>query len=160
MMIVSRFKQQDQNDMPMGGVGLYKSIGDQRSLAALWAGTDNFCLLGSGIAIRKVISETLDGDYEIRYFLNEQEDKFDLKIEQRQNSEIFNLSWARKGHILLHGIGMIVDRQMVLAWGELATEWDVVVLSVEKKEDSCLLNSKRASQGCNMVCYEVFEEAK
>ncbi len=159
---VSRFIQRDihKSVMPMGGIGVYKPIGDKRSFAALWAETDNFCSLGSGIVIRKESSEGFEGFFEVRYFLRENEDRFELKIEQAKSKSLYSLKWARKEQTLLHGIGMIVDGQMVFAWGELATEWEVVVLSVEKQEDSCLLNSKRVAQESNLVCEEVFRRNK
>lgn len=55
---------------------------------------------------------------------------------------------------------MIIDGQMVFAWGVPETEWEVVSLSLEKQEDNCpLLHSKRVSQK-GRVLYEKFYLAK
>ncbi len=159
---VSRFKQRDTSNclMPLGGVCTYKPIGDQRSLAALWAGTDNFYSLGSGIAIGRERSEGFEGSYEVRYFLRENEDRFELKIEHTKSKSLYSLRWARKEQPFLHGIGMIVDGQMVIAWGELTVKWEVMILEFKNKEDFSLLNSKRVAQESNVVCEEVFERSE
>lgn len=161
-LFVSRFKQRgaDNNLMPLGGVCTYKPIGDQRSLAALWAGTDNFYSLGSGIAIRRERSESFEGSYEVRYFLGENEDRFELIIKQAKRKSLYSLNWAKKEQTLLHGIGMIVDGQMVTAWGELTVKWEVVILELEDKGGFSLLNSKRVAQESNLVCEEVFERTE
>ncbi len=75
------------------------------------------------------------------------EDRFELKIEQAKSKSLYSLKWARKEQTLLHGIGMIVDGQMVFAWGELTVKWEVVILEFENKESFSLLNSKRVAQG-------------
>ncbi len=159
---VSRFIQQDTGNclMPLGGVCTYKPIGDQRSLAVLWAGTDNFYSLGSGIAIRRERSESFEGSYEVRYFLRENEDRFELKIKHAKSKNLYSLNWARKEQPLLHGIGMIMDGQMVIAWGELTVKWEVMILEFENKEGFSLLKCKRVAQRSNLVCEEVFERSE
>jgi hypothetical protein len=156
---VSRFKQRDthSNVMPPGGVAVYKPIGDRRSLAALWAETDNFCALGSGIAIRKESGESFAGNYEIRYFEHGLEvARFNLTIAKRSNEKCYRLNWDREEKQIFHGIGMVVDRQMVVAWGELATDWEAAVLNVKNQGKGCLLKSRRVSQKNNVICEETF----
>ena len=86
--------------------------------------------------------------------------RFELIIKQARRKSLYSLNWARKAQTLLHGIGMIVDGQMVIAWGELTVKWEVVILELENKEGFSLLNSKRVAQESNLVCEEVFERTE
>jgi hypothetical protein len=62
-LFVSRYLKK----IPIAGIGMYKQIGDLRSNSALWASTQNFDTLGSGIALRKETSESFEGNYKVRY---------------------------------------------------------------------------------------------
>ncbi|NOV61107.1 hypothetical protein [Clostridium beijerinckii] len=64
-LLVSRYLKQ----VPIAGVGVYKQIGDLRSNSALWASTQNFDTLGSGVALRNETSESFEGNYKVRYFI-------------------------------------------------------------------------------------------
>jgi hypothetical protein len=66
-LLVSRYLKQ----VPIAGVGVYKQIGDLRSNSALWASTQNFDTLGSGVALRNETSESFEGNYKVRYFIKE-----------------------------------------------------------------------------------------
>ncbi|WP_368487942.1 hypothetical protein [Clostridium sp. BJN0013] len=55
-LLISRFS----NKVHGGGVGLYRPIGDLRSNSALWASTQNFNTLDSGIALREDTSQDLE----------------------------------------------------------------------------------------------------
>lgn len=139
-LVVSRYLKQ----VPVAGVGMYKQLGDLRSNSALWASTQNFDTLGSGIALRKERSESFEGDYKVRYFIKEYEAPiFDLKIIKKEQSDnLYYLNWSINNEIQLHGIGTIDNGQMFLAYGGVDFEYEVVVLSCENKST---LNGKCAS---------------
>lgn len=127
-LLVSRYLKQ----VPVAGVGVYKPIGDLRSNSALWASTQNFDTLGSGIALRKETSESFEGNYKVRYFVKEYESPiFDLNIiKNGQNDELYNLNWSINNEVQLHGIGIIDNEKMYLAYGGVNYEYEVVVLSI------------------------------
>lgn len=139
-LFVSRYLK----EVPMAGIGVYKPIGDLRSNSALWTSTQTFGTLGSGIALRKEISESFEGNYKVRYFAKEYESPvFDLKIiKKEQNDDLYDLSWAINGEVQLHGIGTIDNEQMFLAYGGVDFEYEVVVLS---SGNESTLNGKCAS---------------
>lgn len=131
-------------EIPVAGVGMYKHIGDLRSNSALWASTQNFDTLGSGIALRKKTSESFEGNYKVRYFIKEYESPvFDLKIiKNEQNDNLYELNWAVNTEVQLHGVGITHNEQMFLAYGGLSFEYELVVLSIENQST---LNGKYAS---------------
>lgn len=139
-LFVSRYLKQ----VPMAGIGMYKQIGDLRSNSALWASTQNFDTLGSGIALRKETSESFEGNYKVRYFIKEYESPvFDLKIvKKEQNDNLYDLNWAVNNKVQLHGIGTIDNEQMFLAYGGVDFEYELVVLS---SGNQSTLNGKCAS---------------
>lgn len=139
-LFVSRHLKQ----VPMAGIGMYKQIGDLRSNSALWASTQNFDTLGSGIALRKETSESFEGNYKVRYFIKEYESPvFDLKIvKKEQNDNLYDLNWAVNNKVQLHGIGTIDNEQMFLAYGGVDFEYELVVLS---SGNQSTLNGKCAS---------------
>jgi len=145
-LVVSRYLKQ----VPVAGIGMYKQLGDLRSNSALWASTQNFDTLGSGIALRKETSESFEGDYKVRYFIKEYEAPvFDLKIIKKEQSDnLYDLNWSINNEVQLHGIGTIDNGQMFLAYGGVDFEYEVVVLSCENKN---VLNGKCASvSNCNI----------
>ena len=145
-LVVSRYLKQ----VPVAGIGMYKQLGDLRSNSALWASTQNFDTLGSGIALRKETSESFEGDYKVRYFIKEYEAPiFDLKIIKKEQSDnLYYLNWSINNEVQLHGIGTIDNGQMFLAYGGVDFEYEVVVLSCENKN---VLNGKCASvSNCNI----------
>ncbi|MDR3594503.1 hypothetical protein [Clostridium sp.] len=139
-LLVSRY----QKKVPMAGIGVYKQIGDLRSNSALWASTQNFDTLGSGIALRNETSESFEGNYRVRYFIKEYESPvFDLKIIKKEQSDnLYDLNWSVNNEVQLHGIGTIHNRQMFLAYGGVNFEYEVVVLSIHNQGT---LNGKCAS---------------
>ena len=139
-LVVSRYLKQ----VPVAGIGMYKQIGDLRSNSALWASTQNFDTLGSGIALRKETSKSFEGNYKVRYFIKECEAPiFDLKIIKKEQSDnLYDLNWSINNEVQLHGIGTIDNGQMFLAYGGVDFEYEIVVLSSENKS---VLNGKCAS---------------
>lgn len=139
-LFVSRYLKQ----VPVAGIGMYKQIGDLRSNSALWASTQNFDTLGSGIALRKETSERFEGDYKVRYFIKEYESPiFELQIIKKEQSDnLYDLTWAVNSEVQLHGIGIVDNGQMFLAYGGINFEYEVVVLSNINQNE---LNSKCAS---------------
>lgn len=138
-LFVSRYSKK----VPMAGVGMYKPIGDFRSNSALWASTQNFDTLGSGIAIRQETNEGFEGDYKVRYFIKEYESPiFDLKIiKKKQNDNLYDLTWSIHNKVQLHGVGIIHNEQMFLAYGGIDFQYEVVILSNVNENE---LNSKGA----------------
>lgn len=140
-LLISRFS----NKVPMGGIGLYKKIGDLRSNSALWASTKSFDLLGSGIALREDSSEKFEGDYKVRYFVRGIDaNTFDLNIAKKEHDELYSLTWSIEDKTVLHGIGIINNGEMVLAWGGIDFEYEVVILNISNEnmlEGKCALLS-------------------
>ena len=136
-LFVSRFSSQ----VPVGGIGMYKPIGDLRSNSALWASTQNFNTLGSGIALREDASESFEGNYKVRYFIKGYETPaYDLNIlKKQQSNNLYDLNWALDDEVKLHGIGMTHNGQMVLAYGGIDFEYEVVILSIGSER---ILNGK------------------
>jgi hypothetical protein len=136
-LFVSRYLKK----IPIAGIGMYKQIGDLRSNSALWASTQNFDTLGSGIALRKETSESFEGNYKVRYFIKEYESPtFDLKIIKKEQSDnLYDLTWAVNNEVQLHGIGIVDNGQMFLAYGGIDFEYELVVLSNVNENE---LNSK------------------
>ncbi|MEF9953535.1 MAG: hypothetical protein RR539_07050 [Clostridium sp.] len=126
------------------GIGIYKSIGDGRSNSALWASTQSLNTMGSGIAIRENISDGYEGKYKVRYFINGMESPtYDLSIVYIE-SEIHSLQWSIDEKVKLHGIGVLDDDCMALAWGEVDFNYEVCILIIGKDKK---LNCKFASLG-------------
>ncbi|MBX4262175.1 hypothetical protein KTC96_23955 (plasmid) [Clostridium estertheticum] len=140
-LFISRFLKR----VPGGGIGLYKPIGDLRSNSSLWASTQNFNTLGSGITLRENASESFEGDYTVRYFIKGTESPvYNLKILKKKQSSLYSLTWAVNNETKLHGVGVINNDQMVLAWGGVDFEYEVVILSIESEN---ILNGKCALLG-------------
>lgn len=150
-LFVSRYLKQ----VPVAGIGMYKQIGDFRSNSALWASTQNFDTLGSGIALRKDTSECFEGDYKVRYFIKEYESPvYDLKIIKKEQSDnLYDLNWAVNNEVQLHGIGTIDNGQMFLAYGGIDFEYEVVVLSSGNKST---LNGKCSSISNCSINQEIY----
>jgi len=75
------------NQVPVAGIGMYKPIGDLRSNSVLWASTQNFDILGSGIALREETNESFEGNYKVRYFIKGYESPvYDLNILKKEQS--------------------------------------------------------------------------
>lgn len=150
-LLVSRYQKQ----VPMAGIGVYNQIGDLRSNSALWASTQNFDILGSGIALRKETSESFEGNYRVRYFIKEYESPiFDLNIIKKEQSDnLYDLNWAVNNEVKLHGIGTIDNGQMYLAYGGVDFEYEVVVLS---NDSARTLNGKCASVSSCSINEEIY----
>lgn len=128
---VSRFLK----EIPKGGIGIYKPIGDLRFYSALWASTQKSDTLGSGIALRKETSENYEGEYKVRYFIGGNESPvYDLSITKNNQSDMYSLKWDVGEKPKLHGVGITDNDQMVLAWGEIDFEYEVVIINVESKD--------------------------
>lgn len=146
-LFISRY----HNEVPIAGIGMYKAIGDLRSNSALWASTQSFNTLGSGIALRKETSENFEGNYKVRYFVKEYESPvFDLNIvKKEQNDNLYNLNWAVNNEMQLHGIGIIHNGQMFLAYGGISFDYEIVILNFDNTTSE--LNEKYAStSNCNI----------
>lgn len=152
-LLVSRFLI----STPGGGIGLYKPIGDLRSNAALWASTQNFNTLGSGITLREDTSESFEGDYKVRYFIKGNEAPvYDLKIVKKEHKDLYALNWAVNDEVKLHGIGMINNGQMVLAWGGINLDYELVILSIDNMNGKTVLNGKCALLSSGNITEEAF----
>ncbi|MCB2309360.1 hypothetical protein LGL08_22660 [Clostridium estertheticum] len=149
---ISRFLKQ----VPGGGVGLYKPIGDLRSNSSLWASTQNFNTLGSGITLRENASESFEGDYTVRYFIKGTESPvYNLKIQKKKQSSLYSLTWDVNNEVKLHGVGVINNGQMVLAWGGVEFEYEVIILSIENENTlngKCALLSNNITQESYTKC--------
>lgn len=129
-LLISRFS----NKVPGGGIGLYRPIGDLRSNSVLWASTKSFNVLGSGIALREDSSEKFEGSYKVRYFVKATEtSNFNLNIIKKENNDLYLLTWSIGDNVILHGIGLINNTQMVLAWGGIDFEYEVVILNISSE---------------------------
>jgi len=141
-LLVSRFSSK----VSVGGVGLYRQIGDLRSNSALWASTQNFNTLGSGIALREDTSENFEGNYKVRYFIKGNESPtFDLKIIKNEQSDIYSLNWSVNEEVKLHGVGMISKGQMLLAYGGINFEYELATFSIEINDGITILKGKYGS---------------
>jgi hypothetical protein len=149
-LFVSRFS----NKVHGGGVGLYRPIGDLRSNSALWASTQNFNTLGSGIALREDTSENFEDNYKVRYFIKGNESPtFDLKILKSQQNEIYLLNWSVDDEVKLHGVGMISKGQMPLAYGGTNFDYEVVILNIEHENGRTTLKEKCGSLSNGLTVY-------
>lgn len=150
-LIVSRFSI----PTPGGGIGLYKPIGDLRSNSALWASSQNFDTLGSGIALKEDTGESFEGDYKVRYFIKGKEAPvYDLKIVKKEHRDLYALNWAVNNEVKLHGIGILNNGQMVLAWGGINFDYELVILSIEN--NNTILNGKCALLSSSTITEQVF----
>ena len=115
----------------IGGIGMYRPIGDHRSVSALWSSTQYPDTLGAGIAIRKDNdSDDFPGIYTVRYFHKGKEaNQFDLHIEQ--SGECYGLRWEKGGAAFLHGVGIIADGDMLLAWGSTDVNFRISVVGID-----------------------------
>jgi hypothetical protein len=149
-LLISRFS----NKVPGGGIGLYKPIGDLRSNSALWASTKSLNVLGSGIALREDASEKFEGSYKVRYFLKGNEiSNFNLNIRKKESCDLYSLTWAIEDNVILHGIGLINNKQIVLAWGGIDFEYELVILSIGNKNT---LNGKCALLNNSSITEEIY----
>jgi len=149
-LFVARFPIQT----PGGGIGLYRPIGDLRSNSALWASTKDFNVLSSGIALREDSSESFDGSYKVRYFVKGTEiNNFNLNITKKEHNELYSLTWAIEDKVVLHGIGMINNGEMALAWGGIEFECEVIILSMENEN---ALRGKCALLSNNSITEEIY----
>lgn len=114
----------------IGGIGMYRPIGDHRSVSAFWSSTQYPDTLGAGIAMRKENdSDGFPGIYTVRYFHKGKEaNQFDLHIEQ--SGECFGLRWEKAGVSHLHGVGIIVNGDMILAWGSTDMNFHVSAVAI------------------------------
>lgn len=55
--------------------------------------------------------------------------------------------------MILHGIGLINNRQMVLAWGGIDFEYEVVILNISNKNR---LNGRCALLNNNSITEEIY----
>lgn len=151
-LFISRFSTQ----VPGGGIGLYKPIGDLRSNSSLWASTQNFNTLGSGIALREDRSESFEGNYKVRYFIKGNESPvYDLKILKKEQSDLYSLNWSVDDEVKLHGVGMVNNRKMVLAWGGIDFEYELVILSIKNEHERNILKGQCAVLGSSTIVEEV-----
>lgn len=143
------------NQVPVSGIGMYNPIGDLRSNSALWASTQNFDTLGSGIALRQETSESFEGNYNVRYFIKGYESPvYDLKILKKEQSyNLYELNWSVNDKVKLHGIGTVHNGQMFLAYGGIDFEYEVVILSIENKST---LNGKCALLRNSSIAEEIY----
>ncbi|HEY1406091.1 MAG TPA: hypothetical protein VF857_05730 [Spirochaetota bacterium] len=140
-LLISRYSIQ----APFGGIGLYRQIGDSRSNSALWADTRDFHSLGSGIALRENVSDIFDGSYTVKYFMKGKETaSFNLTIQKLENNNLYSLTWAKENTIVLHGIGMINNGQMALAWGQLSVDYELIILNIGKESGKLILHGPSA----------------
>lgn len=149
-LLISRFS----NKVPVGGVGLYKPIGDLRSNSALWASTQNFNTLGSGIAVREDTSENLEGNYKVRYFIKGNETPtYDLRILKNEKNNVYSLNWSVNDKVMLHGIGIMNKGQMPLVYGGTNFDYELVILSIDNENR---LSSKCALLSNSSITEEVY----
>ncbi|OAA84695.1 hypothetical protein [Clostridium ljungdahlii] len=151
-LLISRFS----NKVHGGGVGLYRPIGDLRSNSALWASTQNFNTLGSGIALREDTSQNLEGNYKVRYFIKGNESPtYDLRIVKNEKNNVYSLNWSVNDKIILHGIGMMNKGQMPLAYGGTNFDYELFILSIDNKNR---LSSKCALLSNSCITEEVYRK--
>ena len=153
-LIISRASVQT----PIGGIGIYRPIGDLRSNSSLWASFQKFDTLGSGIAVRKYSSENFDGNYKVRYFLNGTETAggiFNLKIVKRKN-DLYSLTWDKEGNVIYHGIGMINNGEMALAWGDINIDHELIILDIVNENEKVILKAKCALLSKGIVTEEFY----
>lgn len=149
-LLISKFS----NKVPGGGVGLYRPIGDSRSNSALWASTQNFNTLGSGIALREDTSENLEGNYKVRYFINGNESPtYDLRILKNEKNNVHSLNWSVNDTVIFHGIGMVDKGQMPLVYGGTNFDYELVILSIDNENG---LSSKCVSLSNSSITGEVY----
>jgi len=156
-LLVSRFSTQQ---VPSGGICLYKPIGDLRSNSALWASTENFNILGSGIALREDTNDKFEGNYKVRYFLKANPVTtpiLNLSILKLEDKDLYSVTWALEDNIISHGIGMVNNGQMVLAWGEVNYDYELVILSIE---DDDRLSGKCTFLSNNIISEEIYTKSK
>ena len=158
-LLVFRFeKEKNNNVLPKGGVGVYRPIGDKRSYSALWTSTQSLNDLGSGIAWSNNISESFEGEYRVRYFLKGHEiPVFNLKINKRESTELYDLSWSIEEELINHGIGTVLNNHMALAYGELSIDCEIAILSIIKQDDKYILQCRHLLQSSNTVHEEILK---
>ena len=141
-LIVSEFDE----GVKVGGVGAYSPIGDGSSNYALWSDTKRFGLLGSGIARKAYDSNEFIGEYSVTYYFADNNSSnsinwsvytFDkVKVEHTENSEIYKLSWYEEKQEALHGIGVMIDDNLVFAYGSLDCKFDLNILTLQNIEQT------------------------
>jgi hypothetical protein len=120
-LVVSEFDDTVQS----AGVGVYNQIGDGSSLYALWASIGAKGHLGSGIALKYDESSEFDGEYNVRYFVqNHDRGSFLVKIGRAENESIYKLSWYKDNANVLHGIGFLIENSLAFAWGSINCKFD------------------------------------
>lgn len=79
---------------------------------------------------------------------------FDLKIIRKdQSDDLYDLSWSVNNQVQLHGIGTTHDRQMLLAYGGINFEYEVVILNIDNQGK---LSGKCASVRNSSVNEEIY----
>ncbi|MCA1062998.1 hypothetical protein QTG56_14890 [Rossellomorea sp. AcN35-11] len=114
-------------EQPIIGVCIYTPIGDQRSLTALWT-TINDSYLGSGIAIKSDRSPQLEGKYTVRYFAPE-EDSVTLDVYIHKEIDTYSLSWYLGEKQINQGVGIRLNDQLFIAWGDMEIKCELHVFS-------------------------------
>ncbi|WP_297421125.1 hypothetical protein [Clostridium sp.] len=152
-LLISRYSAQ----VPGGGIGLYKPIGDLRSNSSLWASTQNPDILGSGIAIRENTCESFEGSYKVRYFIEGTESPvYDLSISKDdKNDLLYFLNWSLDEEVKLHGVGMVSNDQLILAWGGVIFDYELIILDIEDNRGNVILKSKKAVLGKDTIKEEI-----
>lgn len=135
-LIVSEF----DDDVQSGGVGVYSPVGDGSAYAALWSNTKLSGLLGSGIALKSEVSDGIIGEYSVKYFVGKNEvNSFDVMIDYANSKEIYNLAWYKNGQKALHGIGVMIGDSLAIAWGSIACQFDLDILSYNSDHSDAIL---------------------
>ncbi|MGL6198948.1 MAG: hypothetical protein ACRC3H_08445 [Lachnospiraceae bacterium] len=126
-LVVSEF---DEN-IQVGGVGIYSPIGDGSSYYALWSSTKIAGLLGSGIVRKSDTSTGFIGVYSVTYYVgNSDGSTFNVVIEYEENRDIYKLSWYKEKQKVLHGIGFMLDDSLAFAWGSINCKFDLNVFTL------------------------------
>lgn len=121
-LVVSEFEDTAQR----AGIGIYSPIGDGGSIYALWSSVSINGQLGSGIGLKCDESPGLEGEYNVRYFVRNQErGLFFAEIERTGNESIYKLSWYVDNKKVLHGIGFLIKGSLAIAWGDINHKFDI-----------------------------------
>ncbi|MCL1831356.1 MAG: hypothetical protein FWG45_00420 [Oscillospiraceae bacterium] len=120
-LVVSEFDA----DTKTAGIGVYSQIGDGSSIYALWSSNNIKGQLGSGIALKCDNSTGYVGDYNVQYFIGNQErGSFLVKINKTENEKIYKLFWFLENKNVLHGIGFLIGDSLAFAWGNIECKFD------------------------------------
>lgn len=139
-LIISEF----DDDVQAGGVGVYSPVGDGSSYFALWSNTRIAGLLGSGIALKSDKSGDFAGEYSVKYFIGKNEvNSYVVNIECAENKEIYKLAWLQEGHKILHGIGIMIEDSLAIAWGSVNCQFDLDIFSFADNFNSLKMQTIR-----------------